>query len=138
MQCIEIMSDRLCVGYQSCFAIYSVQGDAAPMSMCYFIRCVTEHSNCFHIQRTFQDHYDIFKNLNYYCASFIQGFHYFMHNSSLITLICWCFLDKVSLYSFFLILDFACPWLCPVDRDYYSYLYYSYGIDQQTKVGDLK
>ncbi|PVD25745.1 hypothetical protein C0Q70_13405 [Pomacea canaliculata] len=31
VQCVEIMSDRLCVGYPSCFALYSVQGDAAPM-----------------------------------------------------------------------------------------------------------
>ncbi|KAK7103526.1 hypothetical protein V1264_018406 [Littorina saxatilis] len=33
VQCIEMMSDRLCVGYPSSFAIYSVQGDAAPMSL---------------------------------------------------------------------------------------------------------
>ncbi|BFZ07324.1 hypothetical protein BsWGS_10363 [Bradybaena similaris] len=33
VQCIEMMSDRLCVGYPSCFAIYCVQGDAAPMTL---------------------------------------------------------------------------------------------------------
>ncbi|KAH9523079.1 Serine/threonine-protein kinase MRCK alpha, partial [Bulinus truncatus] len=33
VECIEMMSDRLCVGYPSCFAIYSVQGDAAPMTL---------------------------------------------------------------------------------------------------------
>ncbi|XP_059170466.1 serine/threonine-protein kinase MRCK alpha-like isoform X3 [Physella acuta] len=33
VDCIEMMSDRLCVGYPSCFAIYSVQGDAAPMTL---------------------------------------------------------------------------------------------------------
>ncbi|BFZ11843.1 hypothetical protein BsWGS_14882 [Bradybaena similaris] len=33
VQCVEMMSDRLCVGYQSCFAIYCVQGDAAPMTL---------------------------------------------------------------------------------------------------------
>lgn len=31
VQYLEIIQDRLCVGYPSCFAIYSVQGDAAPM-----------------------------------------------------------------------------------------------------------
>ena len=29
---IELVSEKLCVGYPSTFAIYSVQGDAAPMS----------------------------------------------------------------------------------------------------------
>ncbi|CAL1542564.1 unnamed protein product [Lymnaea stagnalis] len=33
VDCIEMMSDRLCVGYPSSFAIYSVQGDAAPMTL---------------------------------------------------------------------------------------------------------
>ncbi|KAK3713298.1 hypothetical protein RRG08_043878 [Elysia crispata] len=33
VECIEMMSDQLCVGYPSCFAIYSVQGDAAPMTL---------------------------------------------------------------------------------------------------------
>ncbi|KAK7481172.1 hypothetical protein BaRGS_00027605 [Batillaria attramentaria] len=33
VQCVEMMSDRLCVGYPSCFALYSLQGDAAPMSL---------------------------------------------------------------------------------------------------------
>ncbi|GFO48655.1 serine/threonine-protein kinase mrck alpha [Plakobranchus ocellatus] len=33
VECIEMMSERLCVGYPSCFAIYSVQGDAAPMTL---------------------------------------------------------------------------------------------------------
>lgn len=32
VQFIEIMDERLCVGYPSYFAIYSVTGDAAPMS----------------------------------------------------------------------------------------------------------
>jgi hypothetical protein len=36
VQFVEMMGDRLCVGYPSSFAIYSVQGDAAPMSMCLF------------------------------------------------------------------------------------------------------
>ncbi|KAL8615672.1 hypothetical protein ACOMHN_034822 [Nucella lapillus] len=33
VQCMEMMKDRLCVGYPSTFAIYSVQGDAAPMTL---------------------------------------------------------------------------------------------------------
>ncbi|XP_035826923.1 serine/threonine-protein kinase MRCK alpha isoform X4 [Aplysia californica] len=33
VECIEMMSERLCVGYPSCFAIYSVQGDGAPMTL---------------------------------------------------------------------------------------------------------
>ncbi|CAG2186869.1 CDC42BP [Mytilus edulis] len=33
VQFLEIINDRLCVGYPSCFAIYSVQGDAAPMAL---------------------------------------------------------------------------------------------------------
>jgi len=32
-QCMEVMNERLCVGYQSGFAIYSVQGDAAPQAL---------------------------------------------------------------------------------------------------------
>ena len=28
-QCMEVMNERLCVGYQSGFAIYSVQGESA-------------------------------------------------------------------------------------------------------------
>lgn len=32
VQFLEMMNERLCVGYPSCFAIYSVQGDGAPMS----------------------------------------------------------------------------------------------------------
>ena len=31
VQCVEMMNERLCVGYPSCFAVYSLQGDAAPM-----------------------------------------------------------------------------------------------------------
>ena len=37
VQFLEIFDGRLCVGYPSCFAIYSVQGDAAPMGK-YFTR----------------------------------------------------------------------------------------------------
>ncbi|XP_069117855.1 serine/threonine-protein kinase MRCK alpha-like isoform X2 [Argopecten irradians] len=33
VQFIEIMNERLCVGYPSYFAIYSVTGDAAPMTL---------------------------------------------------------------------------------------------------------
>ena len=33
VQFLEIFDGRLCVGYPSCFAIYSVQGDAAPMAL---------------------------------------------------------------------------------------------------------
>ena len=32
VQFMELLCDKLFVGYQSCFAIYSVQGDTAPMS----------------------------------------------------------------------------------------------------------
>lgn len=32
VQFIEMFNERLCVGYQSCFALYSIQGDGAPMS----------------------------------------------------------------------------------------------------------
>ena len=32
VQCLEMMNERLCVGYPSSFAIYSMQGDAAPLS----------------------------------------------------------------------------------------------------------
>ena len=32
VQFMELLCDKLCVGYQSCFAIYSIQGDTAPMS----------------------------------------------------------------------------------------------------------
>lgn len=33
VQFLEMMNERLCVGYPSCFAIYSVQGDGAPMTL---------------------------------------------------------------------------------------------------------
>ncbi|XP_076464041.1 serine/threonine-protein kinase MRCK alpha-like isoform X3 [Babylonia areolata] len=33
VQCMEMMNEQLCVGYPSCFAIYSMQGDAAPMTL---------------------------------------------------------------------------------------------------------
>ncbi|XP_064621934.1 serine/threonine-protein kinase MRCK alpha-like isoform X5 [Lineus longissimus] len=33
VQFIEMMNERLCVGYPSCFALYSVQGDGAPISL---------------------------------------------------------------------------------------------------------
>ena len=32
VQFLEIMTEKLCVGYPSYFAVYSVQGDGAPMS----------------------------------------------------------------------------------------------------------
>lgn len=31
VQFIEMINERLCVGYPSCFAVYSVQGDGAPI-----------------------------------------------------------------------------------------------------------
>ena len=31
VQFIEVVNERLCVGYPSSFAIYSVQGDSAPI-----------------------------------------------------------------------------------------------------------
>ncbi|KAL5008245.1 hypothetical protein ScPMuIL_013826 [Solemya velum] len=33
VQFIEMFNERLCVGYQSCFALYSIQGDGAPMTL---------------------------------------------------------------------------------------------------------
>ncbi|XP_064603051.1 serine/threonine-protein kinase MRCK alpha-like isoform X2 [Liolophura sinensis] len=33
VQFIEMINERLCVGYPSCFAVYSVQGDGAPISL---------------------------------------------------------------------------------------------------------
>jgi serine/threonine-protein kinase MRCK len=44
IQCIEMMQESLCVGYQSAFALYSVQGDAAPMGEC-AIRCQQIHKS---------------------------------------------------------------------------------------------
>ncbi|KAL8613630.1 hypothetical protein ACOMHN_022049 [Nucella lapillus] len=33
VQSLEMMSEGLCVGYPSCFAVYSLQGDATPMTL---------------------------------------------------------------------------------------------------------
>lgn len=37
VQFLEIMNERLCVGYPSYFAMYSVQGDGAPIGKCVFL-----------------------------------------------------------------------------------------------------
>lgn len=44
VQCLEVMSQGLCVGCPSYFAIYSVQGDSPPTGM-----CILRVNNCLNI-----------------------------------------------------------------------------------------
>lgn len=55
VQFMELSCDRLFVGYQSCFAIYSVQGDTAPMSKSNLVsKAAVLKENPFIISQVFQ------------------------------------------------------------------------------------
>jgi len=43
VQYIVICNERLCVGYPSSFAIYSIQGDGAPVGKLWFCNCYSLH-----------------------------------------------------------------------------------------------